>query len=658
MDALRPLSPLAPASPMALRSVTQPAAGPSDTFQAGQAPAAAPPVRPASEPTERVRATLFQHGEALRTYQCDGDPVPVRDARGHLSFVLTAPEEGRIRVRRVGTDGQEAFAIQVDGKVQVDPQGQRIYSIHAGRLQAHSLQDGSPLGSVAVDPKASPAARPGGGVYVKTQDSLQILDADLKVVRQVKGPNPGHVAELPGGVLALQDWSANRLVLLDAENREKCSLERVSRTQLGPDGAIWGVQDEKVARVDVATGTVRHLPGTRHGFLEDLRPRADGSYLVHTKPDLTNFHLRLYSPDGVEVQTFHGKGKLDGLQLDPSGRSAFGMVDHWQDEPKHVAVERFDLEEPRRGGLLGLLRGDEEGHTLYRTPSETSGRRQLLVPMVLADGRVAVAGSREGVLLDRDGAVVQRFASAEEMRPLLDGLQAAPQDLGQPRTVDPDAWLRRQARIHCDEMPANFGRSQGGFRAVGGVQFARAAELPTSTAEEVGAVDVARLFESSELAQRMTFPVGAGSVVLEADAHEGDRLVVEVPDRQNPGGFVRKSYWLEEFEHYTHVFPVSTDRGQYVVAADDRGRAWWLDPAGGGDRRFELPGALGARVFSEQAVMVTGQDGATLMLELPGERILRERRPGAAADDPAAPRIITTETEVRLGGVSLPIRAD
>lgn len=654
MDALRPLSSLSPVSPRSFRSVAQTPA-PADHFETGEAAPAGSP-RHGKEPTERVRATLFRDGEALRSYQCDGDPVPVRDAQGRLSFVLVAPEEGRIRVRRVGSDGEEAFALQVDGKVQVDPQGGRIYSLHAGRLQSHSLEDGAPLASVPVDAKAFPAPRPGGGVYVKTQDSLRILDADLQVVREVKGPNPGHVAELPGGALALQDWHGNRLVILDAQDVPKCTLDRFSRTQVGPDGALWGLHEEKVARVDVATGAVRHLPGPRHGYLEDLRPRADGSYLVHTRPDLTNFHLKLYSPDGVEVQGFHGQGKLDELQLDPTGRFAYGMVDHWQDEPKHVAIERFDLDEPRRGGLLGLLRGDEEGHTLYRTQSETTGRRQLLVPMVLADGRVAVAGSRDGVLLDRDGSVVQKFASAEEMRPLLDGLQAAPGDLGQPRAVDPDAWLRRQARIHCDEMAAHFGRSQGAFPAVGGVQFSRAAELPTSAAEDVGTVDVARLFESGDLPQRMTFPVGAGSVALEADPHEGDRLVVEVPDRRNPGGFVRKSYWLDEFEHYTHVFPVSTDRGQYVVAADDRGRAWWLDPAGGGDRRFELPGALGARVFSEGAVMVTGKDGATLMLELPGERILRERRPGASADDPDAPRIITTETEVRLGGVSLPIR--
>lgn len=661
MDALRPLSPLAPV-PAPLRSLTQPVAtAPTDVFLmaggARNAPARPEAVR-AGEPTERVRATLFQAGEALRTYQCEGEPVPVRDAQGNLSFVLTFPEEGRTRVRRVAPNGEEQLALLVDGKVQVDPEGDRLYSVHEGRLEARSLHDGTSVASASVDAKATLAARPGGGVYAKTQDSLVILDADLKVVREVSGPKPGHVAELPGGALALQDWQTGKLVLLDAENRERCSLpERVSHARVGPDGALWGVHQDEIVRVDVATGAVRRLPGVKGGYLEDLYPRADGSYLVHTRPDLTNFHLRLYSPDGAETQAFHGQGKLEELQLDPSGESAYGMVDRWQDEPKQVVVERYDLGKPSRGGLLGLLRGDDEGRTLYRDDSESQGARQLAVPMVLSGGRVAVAGPRDGVLLDRDGRVLQKFASLEEMHPVLEPLQVTPRTFGDARTVSPDAYLRQQARIHCNELPAHFARSQGAFPAVGGVQFSRPGQAPASAPEDLQTVDVARLFESSQVPERMSFPVGAGSLLLETD-REGDRLIVEVPDRANPGGLVRKTYWLDEFEHYTHLFPVSTDRGQYVVAADDRGRAWWLDPAGGGDRRFELPGALSARVFSEQALTVTGKDGATLMLELPGERILRERRPGVSADDPDGPRIVTSETEVRLGGVSLPIRAD
>src|SRR5690606_22485496 len=179
---------------------------------------------------------------------------------------------------------------------------------------------------------------------------------------------------------------------------------------------------------------------------------------------------------------------------------------------------------------------------------------------------------------------------------------------------------------------------------VGGVQFSRPGEVPRAP---VGEADVSRLFEDGHPPERTTFPSGAGSLVLHRDAQEGDALVVEVPDPAHPGGFVRRNYRLDEFEQYTRLYPVSTDRGQYVVAADDQGRAWWLDPAGGGDRRFELKGALAARVFSENAVMLTGQEGQTLLLELPGERILFQRRPAAPEGD--APRIITSETEVRLG---------
>lgn len=668
MDPLRPLSAVSalptpvPASPVA------PPPGPADSFQpAASLPAAmapAPPVAP--EPPEleaRILGPARSGGlEEVRVFANTARPVPVRDGAGRLSFVFPSQEGNRTRVQRVDSDGTVRYSFLLpptsrESLLAVDVRGGRLYGFSQGRLQAFDLEDGREVAALDVESRQGTfQARAGGGLFLGAPDRLGVLDRDLRLEREIPGSGPQSVVEGPGGAMAVR-WGDRSTTVVDAAGRTTASFDQdLRRLKTGPDGALWAFsgdpwdRDVSVLRIDPATGATRRLPGVPN--FEDLYPRADGSYLVHARGDLTAFALQQFSADGVEQGSFRGQGKLELLELSPEGDCAWGLVSDWQAEPAVNRLVRYDLERPSGlvSGLLATLGTSGSGEEVYREVPDRSGRTNAFIPVAMEGGRVAIAGLESGALLDREGGVLTRYDSAEALV----------------RAVDPqglrEAELRHQTRVLVPDGPAAFGRSQGGFEGVGGLHFSRAVEagsLPEAAGLDA-ATNEARmkgsLFGAEDLPQKPApFPQGLGRFWLE------DRdgcLVVEVPDPATPGAFVRRSFMVDEFERFTNAMPVSaSDGGSYVVATDDRGRVHWMDAARGSDQLFPLEGGTSLAQSGENRILVTGAGGRLLVLDMPGQTLRTPKGQRLDVPEDEQPRILSSETTVRVGSISLPIRS-
>lgn len=561
---------------------------------------------------------------------------------------------------RIDNDATEAFRVVLPPNEQVRDlrlRGEHLY-LHTDRgLRAFDADSGALQGESGLDPSDA-VALVNEGACVARGTAIRFLDHRL-------APRSERTASFcPTEIRALQndrvlllsnEWPARLQVLasdgaspldVKVDCRATCSDGRgrvyaVSRPERSPSTPSWREEDSQILCYDPHSDTVARLQGTQ--ATQAVLPFADGRYLVVHKYIETP-RLILFGPDGAQRRHFtmgdkeHRAHEFERFMLAPDEQSAWVTVHRTNDDrSQERLLIRLDLR--ASPGPPGEVDHDP-GQVLYARPAD-----EPFVPVVLADGRVAVFGERVE-LLEPDGRR-SGASEAEAIREALSAQPLPPLELGLHGSAD---------RGQLEEALSRF-------------------SYVWSTSRSSDAFELRRTSEPDEALHALGFADRASWQAAQAPAQMLDHTFRGAHELPLPPGFAgavtaSRTCIDAKFEGRDLRLPCHPP-GQYVSAAVLKGGrgAWVAAGASDGtlyvyDLRASDPTAatrvpvgqpVGAiePVPDQPALRAIAADGTAVLVRL-------EAPAGTVLEGPArrtAAAIVVEPSVVRIGNLALPRRS-
>lgn len=639
---------------------------PADQFAPGTASGspAAPEVAPSSLTPLEFRTYRPVEGgyQEVRQFSVPRGPGPrpvlSRASDGHPSFVFANDEA----VYSVASGGEVTFRHPLEGKfggLLVHPEDGRVFVQVDNRLQELSRQ-GKLLNEQTLPLKTrSVLMDPDGQVYLTGESGVRKLSGGPELPLEGAA---GHVAELATGHTVVTEWQRGTVRVFDPSGQQQLATDgRVSNLSLSPQGRLVYQSENRVHSYDVPTG--RDQSFSVGGYLRDILPLADGRLVLHDQDDLTRADLRVVRADGSEEKKFTIKGGcLMDLQAAPDGKSLLATIDRWDRKPSSTDLVRIDLGSDGLGARLGELLSNQHGQTVIHSVPEKEG----LMASFLPNGSVLVV-DRKGALLDGQRVGDQ---AALEARLGIGAQRFVSDNLLDPSGRDLDAAFRDQMTIRPKAELDRFYRQQGAFPSGGALEFPgpRLERLPGPSWEGQGREAVVKSLLATEETNALTGQVlpfgGPGGAVLRTGAHQ---LEVELP--LGEGKFRSLSFLCEgeDFgggmhweESWTHALPVQVGERHSLCAANDKNQVFFIDLSHQSPqlKHVTLEHPVRSMSLSGSQVVVTAEDGTTLVIDpprAPGEKVYEDQ---PAPVDTGATRVIESHQQVVIGGVRLRKKAN